>query len=484
MPSSRPIITSTVWQLASQITMAALSVVTVKFVVIGLSKELAGAYNSAYGYLQVFGIVADFGLYAVSIRELSRAADKAKVLATFIVLRTAILLLSLGSALLIVWLLPQWQGTTLPMSVTIAAVVPLFTLLAGILRSVFQVTYRMHWVFVAEVSQRVLTVSAIGWLVLHGLRLTQDVHALYLFLMIGGIGAALLFAISLMMAARLIPLSLRTDWPSVRALLALSAPYGIAFLCVALYRQLDLTMIALLYRGNYEIQNAYYGFTRSITDMTYLIPTFLLNSTLPVLIQRHEQGEDTSGMLGKTLLTTLVIGSVSLLYCALWSRPLVALLTSAHYLSTPGHPATDTALRLLSVTTLLNGIVLFCFYSLLTKHEWRRLVTTMLLAVVLSISCNVWLIPSLGFVGAAYTQNIVNAFLVVALLPQTLRILPTRFPPTLLAQWLGFSALLGLGLWLSAPLLTSNLRIVIGLILSLVWMAACGWSMRLHRTLR
>ena len=60
--------------------MAALSILTVKFVAIGLTKELAGSYNSAYGYLQLFGILADFGLYAVSVREVSKTKDPSKIL--------------------------------------------------------------------------------------------------------------------------------------------------------------------------------------------------------------------------------------------------------------------------------------------------------------------------------------------------------------------------------------------------------------------
>ncbi|MBT4585812.1 oligosaccharide flippase family protein, partial [Candidatus Peregrinibacteria bacterium] len=71
--STRQIASSTLWQIGSQITMAALSILTVKFVAIGLSKELAGNYNSAYGFLQLFGILADFGLYAVALREISRS---------------------------------------------------------------------------------------------------------------------------------------------------------------------------------------------------------------------------------------------------------------------------------------------------------------------------------------------------------------------------------------------------------------------------
>ena len=91
MPSKQ-IALSTLWQMASQITMAVLSIVTVKFVAIGLSKELAGHYNSAYGYLQMFGILADFGLYAIAVREVSKAKDKSAVLSAVLCLRILILL--------------------------------------------------------------------------------------------------------------------------------------------------------------------------------------------------------------------------------------------------------------------------------------------------------------------------------------------------------------------------------------------------------
>ncbi len=183
--------------------MAALSVVAVKFVAIGLSQELAGTYNSAYGYLQLFAILADFGLYAVSVREVSAANNKEHVLGGLIVLRTVITFISLGAAVLIAWIVPAWRGTPLPIGISIAALVPFFTLLAGVLRTVFQVMYTMHYVFIAEVLQRVLTTGLMGLIILYGFRLSNDTKIYELFLWIGAIGAALLFGISTFFAVSL-----------------------------------------------------------------------------------------------------------------------------------------------------------------------------------------------------------------------------------------------------------------------------------------
>ena len=173
------------WQIASQITMAALSIASVKFVAIGLTKELAGSYNSAYGFLQLFGILADFGLYAVAVRELSKARERAAVFGSLLAIRLIILVISLSVALGIAWTVPSWQHTPLPLGITIAALVPLFTLLAGIIRTIFQVEFKMQYVFIAEVMQRIFTTGAIGMWILAGTNNSSDITIYYWFLAIG-----------------------------------------------------------------------------------------------------------------------------------------------------------------------------------------------------------------------------------------------------------------------------------------------------------
>jgi O-antigen/teichoic acid export membrane protein len=225
---------------------------------------------------------------------------------------------------------------------------------------------------------------------------------------------------------------------------------------VALYRQFDVALIALL-RPDYEIQNAYYGFVQRMMDMAYLLPTFLLNSTLPMLSERDARGEDTRTMLGKTLLIVLIIGIVSLLFAALWARPLTDLLTTPAYLATAEKPGSDTALLILSVPMFCNGIILFGFYTLLTKHAWRPLVASMFVGVVIALISNILLIPQLGFVGAAITSVIVHVVLSVLLLPQALSRMPARFPIRYVGQLLCFAALLAGILWFTRTALTGSL---------------------------
>lgn len=481
MPS-RTIAVSTLWQMASQITMAALSILTVKFVAIGLTKELAGNYNSAYGYLQLFGILADFGLYAVAVREVSKAKDKSAVLGALIVLRTLILIASLALALALVWVLPQWRGTPLPLSVLIASLVPFFTLLAGIIRTVFQVSYKMHYVFIAEVTQRIITTSLIGTFIVLGVRGSSDLQHLHMMLFFGGVGAFILFLISFVYADRLMRVRLSFDTKLMKEMLKKAAPFGIAYLCVAFYRQFDITMIALL-RDDFELQNAYYGFVVRMADMGFLLPTFLLNSTLPVLSELDEKGKDTSLLLGKTLMVILLIGITAALFSFLWPRPLIALLTTEQYLSTVAHAGSDTALKLMAVPFLLNGIVLYGFYVLLNKHAWQKLVSVLLGAAILSLILNYLLIPEYGFVGAAYTSIAVHLALAATLAPLAWKAMPAKLTLPMWKKICVYGLGLGLGLGLFRPVVVNELSTVIGLVAMTVLMAALAWSLSLHKDL-
>lgn len=478
--STRQIATSTLWQIGSQLTMAALSVISVKFIAIGLSKELAGAYNSAYGYLQLFAILADFGLYAVSVREVSSSKNPERVLGCLIVLRSIIAVLSLGTALVIAWIVPAWYGTPLRIGITIASLVPFFTLLAGVLRTLFQVQYKMHLVFIAEVTQRILTASLMGVIIFLGIRLSTDVSVYYSFIAIGALGAVVLFILSLFFSVRLTRIRPCFDRPLLTSLLKKAMPYGVAFLCIALYRQFDLTLIALL-RDDFAIQNAEYGFASRIAEMTYIIPTFLLNSTLPILADRHDRGEKTDTLLGKTLFLILLLGSLSASFSILWARPLMGLLTTDAYLSLPSSPGADTALALLGMPMFFNGIVLFSFYTLLTKHAWQTLVSRMVIAVVLSLSLNYFLIARFGFVGATVTSTIVHLFLAATLLPAALRVLPISFPVSYAVQWVLFTVILSVALYLSLPLLTTTIASVIGVVIAGVSLPILAFSLGFHR---
>jgi O-antigen/teichoic acid export membrane protein len=194
--------------------------------------------------------------------------------------------------------------------------------------------------------------------------------------------------------------------------------------------------------------------------MGFLIPTFLLNSTLPMLKQK-----DNPKLLGKTMLSVLVLGSLSSLFALLWARPIMQLLTTDAYLATPLSPGSDTALMMMSVPLLLTGCITYGFYVLLHLHAWRQLVTILCGGAGISLIMNIFLIPRYGFVGAATTSIVIHILLACSLLLYALHVYPISLSKNSLFQWALFSVLLCVLLWLMRPFLVSEIHTIIGLII-------------------
>lgn len=459
--TSRKIATSTLWQLGSQAVTMLLGILSIKFVTTALSQSLVGNYQTVYAYLQIFGILADFGLYAVSVRELSRAKDPSVTLGSLFILRAIITLISLGSAILIAWALPTFSGTPLPLGISIAVFVPFFTLLSGMLRTVFQVNYKMHFIFAVEVCSKFVPVCLMGIAIFLGTRQSENLDLYHTFLAFGGIGSFTLFILSICFAIRLLPVRPRFTKPELVRLLRMASPYGFAFFAITIYRQSDVSLIAVLRPEDYDIQNAYYGTVLRFAEIGFLLPTFILNSALPIMSKRQESGEDISGFLGTLLLGLLTLGSVISLFAFLWARPIVLLVTRSAYLSTPLAPGSDTALMLLSFSIFLGMIVSFCFYVLLNRYSWRSLLIITMAGAAFSVVSNLMLIPYFGFIGAGITSITTHLLLASGLLVVCLRKVRITLPFPKLCQWFAYSLTLGLALFAMAPLASNSVRTVL-----------------------
>ncbi len=321
----------------------------------------------------------------------------------------------------------------------------------------------MKSVFVAEVIQRVVTAGLIGGTVLWFVRGSDDPRVMWWFLLIGSLGAFVLLTVSSILAARIVKIRATWDPETMKRVLGLALPFGVAYLCMALYRNMDVTLIALL-RPDFQTQNALYGFALRANEMAFLIPTFLLNSTLPIVSKRLDEGADVSGLVRKTFVMIAVLSLSAGLTAMAWARPLMQLLTTEQYLSTFTESGADTALFLLGPSMILNGVVLFCFYSLLALGKSKRLTWSLAIAAVTSQVLNVLLIPELGFVGAAVTSLVVHMLIVLLLFSPTLRVLRIKEASLEWERIGAYGLLLTIGLLALRPFLVDEAHTGLGIL--------------------
>jgi O-antigen/teichoic acid export membrane protein len=80
MPTKK-IYTNTLAQIAGKVATAIISIGMIKIITGYLDIAGYGLYSKIYNYLSIFAVIADLGLYTITVRELTKHADDEKMVA-------------------------------------------------------------------------------------------------------------------------------------------------------------------------------------------------------------------------------------------------------------------------------------------------------------------------------------------------------------------------------------------------------------------
>jgi O-antigen/teichoic acid export membrane protein len=164
MPTKK-IYTNTIIQIISKLLTALISIAMIKILTGYLDVAGYGLYSKIYNYLSIFAVIADLGLYTITVREISHHLDDKKMVekisANVLTLRTLsgilICIISLGLA-------PFLSGYDSPAALCGIAIISIFTLFGLInssLMSYLQATLKTEFTLVANTSGKLLTFGMI-----------------------------------------------------------------------------------------------------------------------------------------------------------------------------------------------------------------------------------------------------------------------------------------------------------------------------------
>lgn len=160
MPTKK-IYTNTLAQIAGKVATALISIYLIKILTNYLDIEGYGLYAKIYNYLSIFAVIADLGLYTISVRELSKHQDQRetfeRISGNILSMRTISGILIIGLSLAIA---PFLQGYNSLVALTSILIVSLFTLL-GLINSSFmsslQASLKTEFSFIANTAGKICT---------------------------------------------------------------------------------------------------------------------------------------------------------------------------------------------------------------------------------------------------------------------------------------------------------------------------------------
>lgn len=413
MTLARKILGNTIAQVLGRFVTAFLAIIVVKILATYLGQAGYGKYATIYEFLAFFGAFADFGIFTIAVREMSREkSDQEAVFSNALTLRTLFtataMLLGAGAGFLV----PQYQHTVIPVGILIASLSTFFVILSGTLSVALQVRLRMEFAAFALVLGKVFTV-AIVLLITQSLFPVATEESFFLLIWAGTVGAGFTFLLTLLWTRASFPVRFRFDKTLSKKLLLEAAPFAIALALNTLYIRLDILLLSLLlppsengicdksFCGDTEV--GAYAVAARILEILLMIPIYFMNSVLPTLTERITKVSDSLFRLLRNAFSFLLaVGVPAGILLFVLSKETTELISSASFLSTPDQAGADTALRILSGMVSIAFLSMFFGFLLIASGRQKELIRINFLTVSFNILLDLLLIPNYGFVGAAW----------------------------------------------------------------------------------
>jgi O-antigen/teichoic acid export membrane protein len=382
---TRRVAANTAIGLAGRATIMALGLASVAVLTRYLGPARYGQYGLAFSYTQLFGVIADVGLFTVVVREISKTPERTEVLVgNAVAMRLALSLTAVGAALGVALALPYPEAVRI--AILIAGGALTLDLLTASLTAVFNARLQMQFAVLAQCIGRSVTLAAVLVAVWVGL-------GLYALVATASVGAATSLLLSSRFVRRFTQVRPRIERAVWRELLRASAVLGLALAINEVYFRAD-TIIISLYRSYREV--GLYSFSYRVLDLVIAVPGVFLASVFPV-ISRYvatEQGR-LPGVIQLASDAFVIVGVPLAAGGAVLAPAIIDFAAGSRF------AGATTALRLLLCAGALISLNGLFGFSLIAKARQAQALWLNVTALALNLGLNFALVPSVGIVAAA-----------------------------------------------------------------------------------
>ncbi len=379
-----------------------LGVVAITFIARKLGPDGFGNYSIVFAFLYIFSVFADFGLYNLAVREISKEkANESKILSSIITTRALLLLFSY---LIILIILPFIDSYSFKVKIGIAIsyIGFIFLSFSQILASIFQKHLKTVYLAFGDVVSRAFQIIAVIYLF-------YFTNANFIeFLMVFILGSFLNFLFLIHYAKKFISFKLNFDKRLILQNLKASAPMGISLILVLVYFKGDTIILSLLKTPtDVGIYNIAYKFIETLI----FFPMMFVGIITPILTKNFSK---------KNLHLTKKTLQKSFDFLSLTSLPIVfgGIYFSKQIIHLLGGNAYKDAYIVLAILMIA---VLFMFFGALfgnaaiAFYKQKKAMYIYGTAGIINIILNFILIEKLSYFGAAFV-TVITEILVTLML--------------------------------------------------------------------
>lgn len=370
-----------------------------------LSKEVWGDFVIITSYVGLFTVLADFGLNGVVLKILTREEHRLEeFFKNLMGLRLVLSLVAIFAVLCVLSFLPYSSGVKIGIIVGNVLIIAQAVLNTSLL--IFQYKLRYDLGSISDILGSLVTL----FLVLLAVKFHAGLLIILTIFIIGSIVKAFvsLFFVHFLVKVRGVAFNFKL-W---RILIISSLPLGLMMIFSQINASVDKQIIALTnpaFLGvSASLAVAIYGLSYRIFDFSLAIPTFVVNSAYPILLNSHKNDREELLTLAKQLAIGLLGLGLVLAVVGFFISPVVLQIFGSY------------SAALVSLRILLFGLPLFFVTSLLlwiiiTINKEKIIPFIYGFAALANITLNLILIPKYGYNAAAWV-TIISELIIFILL--------------------------------------------------------------------
>jgi O-antigen/teichoic acid export membrane protein len=351
-----------------------------------IGAEGLGHYRTVLTMLLFAGVLFDFGLYSITLREIAqRNGNAAHILGNAVGLR----LTATVCAVFLLWLLltvGDYYDRTIRIGVLVAGVGWIGYQLNDMLRAVFQEKLAKHRGAIAETAGAglsLLIVAVLAWL-----------HAgTVAMLAATAVGLICTATLAWRYSSQLMPFRLRTDWSVWRALIVAGLPIAGSVLLLNIQLRVDVLLLSLI-RDPQQV--GLYDAPIKLYELLFVVPYLFGGMMMPLFVRDLSAG---GGLFAARL--SAALGASALVSALAFGALFVHAESVVVLLAGRGFAGAADPLRILAAAALFAGFSAILRFAATALHQPGRMLRVDVIGVSAAVLAHAILIPRYGIIGAA-----------------------------------------------------------------------------------
>ncbi|OIO48530.1 MAG: hypothetical protein AUJ32_00290 [Parcubacteria group bacterium CG1_02_40_82] len=402
---------NTIISAGSRILGTAIALLTIGLITRYLGQDGFGDYSIITAFLYIFSVLADLGLYSITLREISKeGAAESEIVSHAFSFRFFSGLFIFGLAPAIAWFFPYSFQTKIGIALASFGFWSLSN--SQVLVTVFQKYLKMEKAAIAELAGRVVQVGLIGFFVFKNMGFFNIILAT-------SIGSFANFLLIFLFVQKYTSVKIRWNLPYWRKIIKESFPLAISAVFVMIYFKLDTLMLSLMKPpGDVGI----YGVAYKILESLIFFPALFVGLIMP-LLSRYALTDQIEfkrvAQRGLDILLTfampLALGGLIL------SQPIIALIAGSQFGAAVG------VLNILIFATAIIFLGSLFSNMIIALDKQKALAKIYGLGAIVNFSVNLILIPRFSYWGAAsstlFTEALVT-FLMLIVIKKAVNYMP------------------------------------------------------------